>query len=336
MRNITPLLLTALVALSGLNGCKKYEQNGSLFHLRSPEKRILGTWTSVRVQEVGVEADTNVTELLGSNNLRLSATFRDDETVTVENIGEALVYEGSWEFNDDKSVLHLDATFNKPTGPFFTDAEGLDRTEEVFGWAEMLMMPDTFLFEAGTFVDVTETVRPMVEQLMAGFVAWTYTGGASFYDYSVGDDVSGVMDDFIDDLMSEGLITDPMDYAGIVAGMSSEYSVDLTFNEVAAAITGWDDPNLTAALADNFGVNVDLLIGAIATDVEDDNVLAWVADNQGLALTRTYSEEVKRIDVYWKMLELELDDLQAYQFREYNGEDIYDYSYLLRFEQTAE
>jgi hypothetical protein len=39
------------------------------------------------------------------------------------------------------------------------------------------------------------------------------------------------------------------------------------------------------------------------------------------------------MDVYWQILELELDDLQAYQFREYNGETVYDYSFLLRFEK---
>jgi hypothetical protein len=70
MINKTYLLLLS-AALLVLGSCTKYDQDGSLFHLRSPEKRILGTWESVRVQEVGVEADTNMTELLGSNNLRL-------------------------------------------------------------------------------------------------------------------------------------------------------------------------------------------------------------------------------------------------------------------------
>jgi hypothetical protein len=42
---------------------------------------------------------------------------------------------------------------------------------------------------------------------------------------------------------------------------------------------------------------------------------------------------VRHIDVYWKVLELERDDLQAYQFREFNVDNVYDFSYLLRFEK---
>lgn len=335
MRFTTPLFLTLALA-SVLGGCKKYEQNGSLFHLRSPEKRIIGTWSSVRVQEVGVEADTNVTELLGSNNLRLTAEFRDDESVTITNIGENLVYEGIWEFNDDKSILHLDVTFSDPTGPFFVAGDTMDYTEDVVAALPALMTADTFFFEAGTLIDVTDEVRPLAEQLMSDFTAWTYEGGSPFYDYAVGDDVSASMADFITDLLNEGLIASEMDWAGIVAAMSSEYGVDLSYQTSPAAITGWSDPNLTSALATAFGLNVELLIGAIASGLEDEAVLVWFQDNMGLSLTRTYSSIEKIIDVYWKMLELELDDMQAYQFREFNGEDIYDYSYLLRFEQTAE
>lgn len=335
MRFTTPLFLTLALA-SVLGGCKKYEQNGSLFHLRSPEKRIIGTWSSVRVQEVGVEADTNVTELLGSNNLRLTAEFRDDETVTVTNIGENLVYEGIWEFNDDKSILHLDVQFSDPTGPFFMADDTVDYTDGVVAALPALMTADTFFFEAGTLIDVTAEVRPLAEQLMSDFTAWTYEGGSPFYDYAVGDDVSASMADFITDLLNEGLIASETDWAGIVEAMSSEYGVDLSYQTSPASITGWSDPNLTAALASTFGLNVELLIGAIASDLEDEAVLVWFQDNLGLSLTRTYSSVEKIIDVYWKMLELELDDMQAYQFREFNGEDIYDYSYLLRFEQTAE
>lgn len=330
------ILVLALGLLASLNGCKKYEQNGSLFHLRSPEKRIVGTWSSVRVQEVGVEADTNVTELLGSNNLRLTTEFRDDNSVTILNIGEELTYEGTWAFNDDKSILHLDVAFMQPTGPFFTDSEGEDRTEEIIDLVDMLMMPDTFLFEAGTYVDITEDARPLVEQLMSDYTLWVYDGGNPFYDYAVGDDVSASMGDFINDLLSEGIITDAGDLAGIIDGMASEYGVNLSYNEVEAAITGWDDPNLTTALFETFGISADLLLGAIAEGVDDDAVLAWYEDNNGVAITRTYSEVEKIIDVYWKVLELELDDFQAYQFREFNGEDIYDYSYLLRFEQIED
>lgn len=335
MRFTTPLFWTLVLALT-LGSCKKYEQNGSLFHLRSPEKRILGTWSSVRVQEVGVEADTNVTELLGSNNLRLTAEFRDDETVTVTNIGEDLVYEGAWAFNDDKSILHLDVAFSEPTGPFFLAADTMDYTDDVVAALPALMVADTFFFESGTLIDVTAEVRPLAEQLMSDYTAWTYEGGNPFYNYAVGDDVSASMADFIMDLLNEGLIASETDWAGIISAMSSEYGVDLSYQTSPASISGWSDPNLTAALASAFGWNVDLLIGAIVSDLEDDAVLVWFQDNMGLSLIRTYSSMEKVIDVYWKMLELELDDMQAYQFREFNGEDIYDYSYLLRFEQTGE
>ena len=40
------------------------------------------------------------------------------------------------------------------------------------------------------------------------------------------------------------------------------------------------------------------------------------------------------MDVYWQILELEQDDLQAYQFREYVEDvSVFDYSFLLRFER---
>ena len=48
----------------------------------------------------------------------------------------------------------------------------------------------------------------------------------------------------------------------------------------------------------------------------------------------TYDEVLRRMDVYWQILELEQDDLQAYQFREYVEDvSVYDYSFLLRFEK---
>ena len=71
----------------------------------------------------------------------------------------------------------------------------------------------------------------------------------------------------------------------------------------------------------------------MASSSSDAVILAFIADNLGLSLSETYTDQLKELSIYWKILELELDDLQAYQFREYDGEDIYDYSYLLRFEQ---
>ena len=110
--------LVAVVIMALLGGCTKYEQDGALVQFRKPEKRILGTWSSASVTEVGTDADTNVTEFLTSNNLRLEALFEDNGSVTFENIGEELIYEGTWAFNEDNSVLHLDLESSSPPAPF--------------------------------------------------------------------------------------------------------------------------------------------------------------------------------------------------------------------------
>ena len=334
MKNYSSALLTCLASAFVFCGCAKYDQDGSLFHLRSPEKRILGSWESVRVQEVGVEADTNMTELLGSNNLRLDVEFRDDASVTVFNEGEELTYEGEWSFNEDASILLLEVSNMETVGPFYLDSAGINQNDLHSTYAESLMLPDTFIFEAGTYVDITDDVWNLALQLMSSYTAFTYTGGGAFFDYAIGDDVTGVMGDFIDDLISEGLIESADDIDGIIAGMLDEYGVELTYEEVGAEVTGWDDPNLANALFDAFGITVDIFLGILAASSDAAEVLAYIEDNLGIILTETYNDELKELSIYWKILELELDDLQAYQFREYNGEDIYDYSYLLRFEQV--
>lgn len=333
MINKTYLLLLS-AALLVLGSCTKYDQDGSLFHLRSPEKRILGTWESVRVQEVGVEADTNMTELLGSNNLRLDVEFRDDESVTIFNEGEALTYDGTWMFNEDASILLLEVSNMETVGPFYLDSAGMNQNELHQSYADALMVLDTLIFEAGSYVDITDDVWDLALQLMSTYTAFTYTGGGAFFDFQLGDDVTAVMGDFIDDLLSEGLIESSEDIEGIIAGMLDEYGVELTFEEVSAEVSGWDDPNLAAALFATYGISVEVYIGTLATADNDAKILAYIADNLGIILTETFNDQLKELSIYWKILELELDDLQAYQFREYNGEDIYDYSYLLRFEQV--
>jgi hypothetical protein len=104
MRN-TLLILSIL-----LLGCTKYPQDGSLFHFRSPEKRILGVWEDVRIDEVGEEPDTHISELLGSNNLQLELEFLNNKTVTILNIGDNIIYEGDWSFNEDNSILQLNVS----------------------------------------------------------------------------------------------------------------------------------------------------------------------------------------------------------------------------------
>ncbi len=331
MRN--SLLLVA--AAAAFASCTKYEQNGSLIHFRSPEKRILGTWSSVRVQEVGDESNQNVTELMGSNNLRLEMTFRDDATVTVENLGEGLVYEGDYLFNEDNSVLQLNVVSNKTLGPFFWDADSTDYTEFVTEQAAPLFEADTFFFAAGTYEDITATTWPYAVQLMSAYTQWTLTGG-TWGGYEVGDDVTVNVVNFIEDFVNDGIVASADDTDAISQAMLDIYGISVAFEEVQPMVTGWDDPNLEALLLSEFGIAADLFTGVFASDLTDAQVLDWVADNEGLDLTIAYPEETKLLNVYWKILELELDDLQAYQFREYTGEDLYDYSYLLRFEQTAD
>ena len=327
----TFLLIGAAAALAS---CTKYEQNGSLFHLRSPEKRILGTWTSVRVQEVGTDANENVTELMGSNNLQLELEFRDDATVTVTNIGEELVYEGDYLFNDDNSVLQLNVVSNKTLGPFLWDVDSVDYTADVEALAAPLFEADTFFFAPGSFEDITATVYPYAVQLMSAYTQWTLTGG-TWGGYEIGDDVTLNVENFIEDFVNDGIVASSDDTDGIAGAMFDIYGIEVEFQQVGALATGWDDPNLEALLVSEFDIAAELFMGVFANALTDVNVLAWMRDNHDLDLSVVTPEETKLLNIYWKVLELELDDFQAYQFREYTGEDLYDYSYLLRFEQTS-
>ena len=327
----TFLLMGAAAAFAS---CTKYEQNGSLFHLRSPEKRILGTWTSVRVQEVGSDTNENVTELMGSNNLRLELEFRDDATVTVTNIGEALVYEGDYLFNDDNSVLQLNVVSNTTLGPFLWDADSVDYTSEVEALAAPLLEADTFFFASGSFEDITAAVYPYAVQLMSAYTQWTLTGG-TWGGYEVGDDVTLNVENFVEDFVNDGIVASADDTDGIAEAMFNIYGIEVEFQQVEALATGWNDPNLEALLLSEFDIAAELFMGVFANSLNDANVLAWVRDNHDWDLSVVMPEETKLLNIYWKVLELELDDFQAYQFREYTGEDLYDYSYLLRFEQTS-
>lgn len=327
------LLILAIAA--SMASCTKYEQNGSLFHLRSPEKRILGTWQSVRVQEVGSESDENVTELLGSNNLQLEMTFRDDMTVSVINIGEDLVYEGDYLFNEDHSVVQLNVVSNKTLGPFFWDADSVDYSEQLEAWTHPLFEADTFFFASGSFEDITAQVYPYALQLMSSYTQWTLTGG-TWGGFELGDDVTLNVENFIEDFINDGVVASADDTDGIAQAMLDIYGIQVEFQQVEALASGWDDPNLESLLWSEFELAAELFIGVFASSLMDSEVLAWVADNYDLNLTVAYPEETKILNIYWKILELELDDFQAYQFREYTGEDLYDYSYLLRFEQIAD
>jgi len=333
-------------ALLALAGCTKYDQDGALVQFRSPEKRILGTWQSSSVTEVGTDADTNVTEFLTSNNLRLEAIFNKDGSVTFENLGEELFYEGDWAFNEDNSVLHLDLESLKPTGPFFLDADSVDRETVLNDALTYLQENDTLFFETGTFVDVTEDVLTCANALsQTGFV-WTLVQGngengsltIDGVQYFSGDVITAWVEAVIEDSMSdwqdEEWVVDEFDYDGIVSAIMLDYNAEVSYvNQKSPAISGLGDPNLLNALADNCGLNVEIYMST-PEDIMSTDVVQYVNDNYPFTVNVTYDEVLRRMDVYWQILELEQDDLQAYQFREYVEDvSVYDYSFLLRFEK---
>ena len=333
-------------ALLALAGCTKYDQDGTLVQFRSPEKRILGTWQSSSVTEVGTDADTNVTEFLTSNNLRLEAIFNKNGSVTFENLGEELFYEGDWAFNEDNSVLHLDLESLKPTGPFFLDADSVDREIVLNDALTYLQENDTLFFETGTFVDVTEDVLTCANALsQTGFV-WTLVQGngengsltIDGVQYFSGDVITAWVEAVIEDSMSdwqdEEWVVDEFDYDGIVSAIMLDYNAEVSYvNQKSPAISGLDDPNLLNALADNCGLNVEIYTST-PEDIMSTDVVQYVNDNNPFTVNVTYDEVLRRMDVYWQILELEQDDLQAYQFREYVEDvSVYDYSFLLRFEK---
>ena len=142
--------------------------------------------------------------------------------------------------------------------------------------------------------------------------------------------INGSLSDWIDD----GSVSDSEDFDGIVAAIASDYGVEIAyFNQKNPVLTGLDDPNLVSEVLSNCGLAVDMYVG-MPEDVLSDDVLAYVNDNNDFAVSVTYDEVLRLMDVYWQILELEQDDMQAYQFREYvEGVTVYDYSFLLRFEK---
>ena len=67
----------------------------------------------------------------------------------------------------------------------------------------------------------------------------------------------------------------------------------------------------------------------------------WEFNGDKSILTMTFDRYVSpdtsstnaNVVMYWKVLELERDDFQAYQFREYDGQDIHQYAYYLKMEK---
>lgn len=324
------LLAASLGASLALPGCRKYDQDGSLLHLRTPEARLIGTWNSARVQQLGTDADTNITELLSGNNLRLVADFRRDGGVTISKLESDLVYEGSWEFNEDKTILHLDLMYDRTLGPFYRDASGEDYGNLVASTMADIGTSQEFFFETGSYTDVTSTVMGYLSVLTKTSVAFTYEGGSPFFGHAPGDDVTSYMAQFITDFINEGLLDSEENYDAIVALMWNEYGVELSYGTTPPLVTGASDPALPGILVDLYGIQVTYFQGSITAMVD---VLAYIADNGGPDLQEVFEGDIRQIDVYWKVLELERDDLQLYQFREFTVDNVYDFSYLLRFEK---
>ena len=359
---MTPLRFTTAFFLCTLCllGCKKYDQNGSLLHLRTPESRLIGHWQSAEVTQVGT-ADTNLTDFMASGNLLLDATFSEDHSAVVVNVNEDITYEGIWEFNEDKSVLHLDElTFNELSGPFFLDQDSIDRADLVQLAYEFLQRQsdcsDTLFLATGTHTVMTDEVMACFSSLTATGSNWVLSSGSLNYNGAVlqaGDVINDAMSEYIEGFVDDELLDEActQDLSAdcieeIVALALADYGASveyMTINE--PVITGWDDPGLIEALNQNCGLDVVWYEGT-PSGTEDPAVLSLLANNDqldldcdgtdellGLDVTVSYSTDIKVLDLYWEILELELDDLQAYQFREYNGESIFDFNFLLRFEK---
>lgn len=358
MHNMRIIPSIGLLTLILLAGCRKYEQNGSLLHLRTPEARLVGTWTSALVEQVGT-ADTNTTDFMTTSNLLLSATFGKEGDVVITNVNEDIVYEGIWAFNDDKSVLHLDElTFSQVNGPFFRDPEGVDHTELVAMTLSYLQdaCGEDLFFETGSYADRSEEVRNCYASLSATGTNWVLGNGTLNFNgevYNAGDVINGALEEYItgfidDELLDETCASDLTTecITAIIELAAQEYSAQIEYVEILEPIvTGWDDPNLFEALSEHCGLDV-YRYEATPSGLDDPAVLGYIRDNAaadldcngnnetlGLELTSAFDTEVKVLDLYWDILELELDDMQAYQFREYDGTAIADYSFLLRFEK---
>jgi len=353
------LCLVCILSLF-VSGCKKYDQNGSLLHLRTPEARLVGHWLSAEVTQVGT-TDSILTDFMASGNLLLDATFSDDRSVVIVNIDEDITYEGLWEFNEDKSVLHLEElTFTKVTGPFYVDGDAVDQTD----MAEMALAflsdgqecNDAIFFSAGTHTVVTDEVMACYNSLTATGSNWILADGTlnhEGFEFAAGDIINDAMASYIEGFVNDEMLgADCMDaltsdcISEIVALILADSGADVEYVEILEPIiTGWEDPGLFQALSENCGLDV-VRHEVMPTGLDDPTVLGLLADNVlldldcdgvdeqlDMVLTASFVSEVKVLDLYWEMLELELDDMQAYQFREYNGESVADFNFLLRFEK---
>ena len=97
--------MIALVAVTGLMGCKKYD-DGPMFSLRSREERISNTW---RIDRAMTGSD-DVTSAFDQYELRLTKDHDASLTATYTLFGTDFSFttSGTWSFENKDEDLRLD------------------------------------------------------------------------------------------------------------------------------------------------------------------------------------------------------------------------------------
>ncbi|MBK6830132.1 MAG: DUF5004 domain-containing protein [Flavobacteriales bacterium] len=97
--------MIALVAVTGLMGCKKYD-DGPMFSLRSREERISNTWRIDRA----MNGSDDVTSAFDQYELRLTKAHDASLTATYTLFGTDFSFttSGTWSFENKDEDLRLD------------------------------------------------------------------------------------------------------------------------------------------------------------------------------------------------------------------------------------
>ena len=105
---MTPFRILTIAAVLGLtiSGCKKYDENEHFLHLRTPEARLTGSWNSTQIMATDT-ALTTASDFFSPDGQMMTATFDRSGSVTFDQDAQMRSFEGTWTFNDDKSVLHI-------------------------------------------------------------------------------------------------------------------------------------------------------------------------------------------------------------------------------------
>lgn len=326
-------------------GCTKYEQDGSLFHLKSPEKRLIGNWSAESVTEIEYTTDSTRLLVFDSPNLRLNAAFEEDGSLTFENVGEDLVFEGTWTFSDDQAELLMELVTTRILPPTFLDQNGIDREADLNDLLLTLQATTPLFLQEGSHVDVTNEVLECAELLQSTGLFWYLVNGLGengeltvdgdiFYP---GDNISlwtqGVIEESMADWIEEETATGPDDLEGILASIYNNYGIQVTYNEqTEPLISGLDDPNLLTLVAQECGT-VAIQVVEYPSSATDDFVLAYATENLGWSVNPIAEEQALTMSLVWEILELELDDMQAYQLASPVAGDSAIYDYLFRWEK---